>query len=64
MVDTRLISVEIVRKKIIITIPGDHVDPYDDIFCLLNQNGYEDITTIPQTPEKISYDLFFSKTQR
>ena len=60
-VNIQLMSLEIIRKKLNHDVPGDHVDPYDDIVNFLDTKGYKIYKSIPHTKEHLSFEVFFEK---
>ena len=57
----QLMSLEIIRKKLNLNVPGDHVDQYDDIVKFLEEKGYKVMKNIPHTREHLSFEVFFEK---
>ena len=57
----KLISVEIIRKKLNNDTLGEQVDNFEEIVSLLNMNGYKIMTIIPHTHENLSFEVFFEK---
>ena len=59
----QLMSLEIIRKKLNHNVPGDHVDPYDEIVNFLDTKGYKIYKSIPHTREHLSFEVFFEKVK-
>ena len=59
----QLMSLEIIRKKLNLNVPGDHIDQYDDIVNFLEEKGYKVLKSIPHTQEHLSFEVFFEKVK-
>ena len=59
----QLMSLEIIRKKLNLNVPGDHIDQYDDIVKFLDEKGYKVLKNIPHTREHLSFEVFFEKVK-
>jgi hypothetical protein len=63
-VDIKVISLEIIRKKLDERAEGEHVDPFPTIMAIveyLTSKYYTLIRADPHTPEKMFYEAYFAK---
>jgi hypothetical protein len=60
-VDIKVISLEIIRKKLDERAEGEHVDPFPTIVDYLTSKDYTLIRADSHTPEKMSYEAYFAK---